>query len=162
MGHSEFLVPTTVMVDWALKTNNQSINHLIKTVPHAKVKFLAVLKKIQGTRQDDIRKNLFEQHFQRINVKILFSDVNQIRTEQLNNYVPVKGVHYRRYKKVAPLSSTRFFMSYMRVTKMQTREREQSLLVWLNNEMDAGQSVLVKSCVIFRISSHSRCQRSKI
>ena len=32
---------------------------------------------------------------------------------------------------------------------MQKREREQSLLVWLNNEMEVGHSNLVESCVIY-------------
>ena len=30
--------------------------------------------------EDDIRRNLFEQHLQRIYIEVLFSDINQIRT----------------------------------------------------------------------------------
>ena len=34
--------------------------------------------------EDDVRINLFEQHLQRINIKMLFSNINQIRTIKQN------------------------------------------------------------------------------
>ena len=33
-------------------------------------------------------------------------------------------------------------------------EKEQSVLVWLNNKMEVSQSVLLKSCVIYFLDSH--------
>ena len=60
-------------------------------------------------------------------------------------YVPVKGAHHRRHTKVAPLPSTR--TNGLHGSDQYANEREQSLLVWLNNEVEVGQSVLAKCCV---------------
>ena len=48
---------------------------------------------------------------------------------------------------MAPLPSTRTNELYE--SDQYTNEREQSLLVWLNNEMEVGQTILVKSCVTY-------------
>ena len=48
---------------------------------------------------------------------------------------------------MAPLPSTR--TNELHASDQYANEREQSLLVWLNTEMEIGQSVLVKSCVIY-------------
>ena len=53
-------------------------------------------------------------------------------------YVPMKGVRRRRHKKVAPLPSTR--INELHVSDQYVNEKEQSLLVWLNNEMEGDQS----------------------
>ena len=66
-----------------------------------------------------------------------------IRSEQKskNEYAPVKGAHHSRHKKVAPLPSTR--TNELHASDQYANERELSLLVWLNNEMEVGQSILV-------------------
>ena len=46
---------------------------------------------------------------------------------------------------MAPLPSTR--INELHVSDQYVNEKEQSLLVWLN-EMEGDQSILVKSCVI--------------
>ena len=61
-------------------------------------------------------------------------------------YVPVKGVYQRRHKQVAPLPSTRTNELYAK--DQYANEKEQSLLVLLNNEMEGGQSILVNSGLI--------------
>ena len=58
----------------------------------------------------------------------------------------MKGVRRRRHKKVAPLPSTR--INELQVSDQYVNEKEQSLLVRLNNEVEGDQSIWVKSCVI--------------
>ena len=48
---------------------------------------------------------------------------------------------------MAPLPSTR--TNELHASDRYAHEREQSLLVWLNNEMEVGQSILAKSCVTY-------------
>ena len=71
--------------------------------------------------EDDIRRNLFEQHLQRINIKVLFS----------------KG------GASSPFNKNKWVICEWPICK---RERQQSLLVWLTNEMD---SQLGKNLVSF-------------
>ena len=47
---------------------------------------------------------------------------------------------------MAPLPSTR--TNGFREGDQYANEKEQSLLIWLNNDMEVGQSVLVKSSVV--------------
>ena len=47
---------------------------------------------------------------------------------------------------MAPLPSTK--INELHVSDQYVNEKEKSLLVWLNNEMEGDQSILVKSCVI--------------
>ena len=53
----------------------------------------------------------------------------------------------RRHKKVAPLPSTR--TNELHTSDQYANERQQSLLVWLNNEIEVAQSILVKFCVTY-------------
>ena len=50
-------------------------------------------------------------------------------------YVP-KSVRRKRHKKVAPLPSTR--INELLASDQNVNEREQSLIVWLNNEMEGS------------------------
>ena len=47
---------------------------------------------------------------------------------------------------MAPLPSTR---TELHMSDQYANKREQSLLIWLNNEMEVGQSILLKSCVTY-------------
>ena len=73
----------------------------------------------------------------------------------------MKGVRHRRHKKVAHLPSTRIHELY--VSGQYVNEKEQSLLVWLNNEMGGDPPILAKSCVICSWGIHpihvARAQR---
>ena len=64
----------------------------------------------------------------------------------------LKGVRRRRHKKVAPLPSTRTTELY--ASDQYLNEKEQSLLVWLNNEMGGYPPILVKPCVIYSCGIH--------
>ena len=59
----------------------------------------------------------------------------------------MKGVHHRRHKQEAPLPSTG--TTVLSTSDQYADEMEQSFLVWLNNEMEVGQSILVKSSVTY-------------
>ena len=61
-------------------------------------------------------------------------------------YVAMTGVPRRRHKRVAPLPSTR--INELHVSDQYVNEKEQFLLVWLNNEMGGDPPILAKSCVI--------------
>ena len=63
----------------------------------------------------------------------------------------MKGVRGRRHKKVAPPPSTR--INELHVSNQYENEKEQTLLVWLNNEMGGDPPILAKSCVISFIHS---------
>ena len=54
---------------------------------------------------------------------------------------------HRRHKKVDHLPLTR--ISELYESDQYANEREQSLLVSLNNEMEVGQSISVKSCITY-------------
>ena len=73
----------------------------------------------------------------------------------------MKGVRHRRHKKVAPLPSTRTNELY--ASDQYVNEKDQSLLVWLNNKMGGNLPNWVKSCVIYSWGIHpihvARAQR---
>ena len=75
----------------------------------------------------------------------------------------MKGVRRRRHKKVAPLPSTRTNELY--ASDQYVHEKEQSLLVWLNNEMGGDPLIVVTSCVIYSWGIHpnhvARAQKQK-
>ena len=118
-------------------------------------KNLQLIEKVE----DDVRRKLFKQHLQWINIKILFSDINQIRTKKLNMF-EVKGAHHR-WHKTWLLSLQQEQMSYMRVTNMQPIYQwmfqfyvcSQPICKWeravssclVNSKMVVGQSILAKS-----------------
>ena len=79
----------------------------------------------------------------------------QIRTNKAR-CVPMKGVREMRRKTSG--SSTR--ITELHASDQYADEKEQSLLVWLNSEMEGGQSIL--SNLFSGYSSHSSCQNSKI
>ena len=89
-------------------------------------------------QEDEVRRNLFEHHLQRINIKILLSDISKIRTKK-QNMLQWKGAHHRRLKKVAPLPSAR--TNELHANDQYANEREQPLLVWVNNELEVGQLI---------------------
>ena len=61
---------------------------------------------------------------------------------------------------MAPLPSTR--TNELHASDQYANEREQSLLVWLNNEMEVGQSLMVTSYVAyFRDIHHIHVARAK-
>ena len=95
--------------------------------------------------RDHIRRNLLQLHL-RIYIEVLFSDY-QSDPSRKATYVPMKGVRRRRQQKVALLPSTR--INEFHVSDEYVNEKEQCLLVWLNNEMEGDQSILVKSGVIY-------------
>ena len=82
-----------------------------------------------------------------IYIEVLFSNINQIRAKKKAKYVPVRGSIVTGDTKRCLLSPQQKQMSYMRVANTETRES--NLLVWLNNEMEGGQSSLAKPDAIY-------------
>ena len=61
---------------------------------------------------------------------------------------------------MAPLPSTR--INELHVSDQYVNEKEQSLLVWLNNEMEGDQPILANSCVICSLTRETRQDKTAL